>query len=198
MQTKIYSDFWSDPEIEPQPPEIKLAALWLLTNERVNLLGYAEVTEKRFVYDTGLPAGALAKTFKALAKPFPRFGEGYWIASYIKLQFGSGEPLARNNMFKPLARAWLGLADGALRDAILKRYPQFALADKLEGLRAPPEHKSRTEQNRTEQSSVGDRGAGKEGRGRRTSAPTEIPRGMEPAFDASKPHAHTGGVPVAN
>lgn len=171
METKVYSKFWSDPEIEPQPHDVKLAALWLLTNERVNLLGYAEVTEKRFAYDTGLPPEALTKAFEALGKPFPRFGEGYWIRRYIRLQFGEGDSLARNNMFKPLVRAWQGLQDEALKREIAKVYPEFAGGIRPEGLGAlfEAQEKSREEKSR-EEKSEGDRGVGKEGRGKKRPA----------------------------
>jgi hypothetical protein len=182
MHTKIYSDFWSDREIEPQGPQIKLAALWLMTNERVNLLGFAEVSEKRFMYDTGLPAEALTKTLEALTKPFVQFGKGskiYWIRNYIRRQIGEGDSLLRNNMFKPLVRAWQGLRDEEVRALVLREYPEFNCAvpggSPYQGLGASPEaqEQSREEKSRVEQSSIGG-GAGEE-RG-----PAKgIPRGID-------------------
>jgi hypothetical protein len=185
MQTKIHSDFWSDPDIEAQPGEVKYAALWLMTNERVNLLGCAEVTGKKFAYDTGLPVEALRRAIEALPKTFVALGKGfnnYWIRNYIRRQFGEGDSLLRNNLFKPLARAWQGLRDPVLKEQILKEYPEFECClpapvegSPYQGLQDFPKDKEKEKEQEQEKAKAQDGG----GAGEETQPLTAIPRGIE-------------------
>jgi hypothetical protein len=125
MDTKISSEFWSDKAIEPLTADTKLAALWLLTNSSVNVAGYAEITEKRFCFETGLTPEALAKTFEALPKLFVRTPEGYWIPAYIKRQIGTGGALVKNNWSKPLLRALKDYVSPSIRTKVLERYEEL-------------------------------------------------------------------------
>lgn len=152
MNVKISPEFWSDPDIENLSPETKLAVLWLLTNPRVNLVGYAEISEKRFCFDTGLKPEALAEPFKALPKSFIRDERGYWIRAFIRHQFGQGEPLLRNNYCKPLLRDLKALASPSVVLLVLNEYPElktvFTEGESAKGLGSPTQA---PEQNRTEQ-----------------------------------------------
>lgn len=124
MDTKISSDFWSDPDIEAAAGETKYAALWLLTNARINLCGYAEVTPERFAFETkALPEG-LGRALGALSKSFLIVGKGYWARNFIGYQFGRGERLAKNNMRFPIAEVLRGLSP-EIQTVVLREYPEL-------------------------------------------------------------------------
>lgn len=124
MDTKISSTFWSDPDIEAAPAETKLAALWLLTNERIGLCGYAEVTPSRFAFETGALPEGLARALTVLAKSFPPCGKGYWARNFIGYQFGRENALARNNMRFPIVEELLGLP-AEVQALVLAEYPEL-------------------------------------------------------------------------
>lgn len=140
MKTKICSSFWDDPAIEETDANTRLTALWLETNARVSLFGYAEITERRFEFETGLPALALAKTLEALPKRYRQVGYGYWVVNYIREQFGEGEALARNNMFRAIVRSLEGCACKEAVECVLREYPVFqrGMSEALENPSASP------------------------------------------------------------
>ena len=125
MDTKISAQFWSNRDIENVGPDIKLAALWLLTNQRVSKCGYAKVTPKFFAFETGLPAELLERTYQALPNQFLKFGDGYLMPSYIKHQFGLGGALVRSTMSTPVVRA-MSLIPREATDALLRLYPELS------------------------------------------------------------------------
>lgn len=125
MDTKISCEFWSDPDIEATTAEVKLAALWLLTNLRINLCGYAEVTPERFAFETALPKEALARAYEALPKSFVRVGKGYWAKNFVRRQIGHGPALVRNNMSGPIVEA-LRSGPGELVEIMLTVYPELS------------------------------------------------------------------------
>ena len=182
MDAKISSEFWDDELIEDMPPEQKLCALWLLTNHRRTLCGYVEISEKMFVYQTGLAVDVLNSTIKALAKGLPRgcqgvgkplvkVGKGYLWRNFIRKQFGGGNSLVRNNMSKQICREVDALGGEDLRRAVGKEYPELRAilcadsSSKSEALTKPlpraREEKSIEEHRREEQEEgVGETGSG--------------------------------------
>jgi hypothetical protein len=124
MDTKISSRFWSKREVEDAPKEVKYAALWLLTNERVSLCGYAEVTEKRFVFETGLSTEDMARAFEALPKTFIKVGKGYLARNFIRWQFGHGPALAKSHMSVPIVNA-LRVCPEEVVAQVLALYPEL-------------------------------------------------------------------------
>ncbi len=58
---QISSDFWADPFIEDLDPIEKLLYLYLITNERNNLIGVYEITLKRIGNETGIDRDMVAK-----------------------------------------------------------------------------------------------------------------------------------------
>ena len=159
MDTKISSEFWSHRDIEDASSEVKLAALWLLTHSRLTLCGYAEVTEKRFVFETSLPAEVLARAYLALPETFLRCGKGYLIPSFIARQFGSGNSLARSHMSTAIVKELVSHPADVVAH-VLELYPELrtaydALSVKaLEEPTARPTQGQRAEQSRVEQSRV--------------------------------------------
>lgn len=83
MNVIISPAFWSDPDIEEMSPELKLAALWMLTNSRTTLFGYVEVSPKRFEFETGTPYQALEDLCKAHPGGFVKCGAGVWARNFI-------------------------------------------------------------------------------------------------------------------
>lgn len=124
MDTKISSLFWSKQEVEEASGEVKLAALWLLTNARMRLCGYAEVTKERFAFETRLEPEALERAMEALPETFETIGKGYWAPAYIKWQFGSGPALAKSYMSVPIADA-LRVCPEEVIGRVLARYPEL-------------------------------------------------------------------------
>lgn len=126
MNPYIYPSIWNDPDFEPLSAAQKLTVFWLFTNSRVNVLGYAETSPRRFAFETGLELEALAKTFEALPKTFRRDGENaYWVRSYIRRQFGCGLPLLRNNFCRTILRELKASSSPSLALWVLDEYPEL-------------------------------------------------------------------------
>ncbi len=125
MKPYIHSAFWSDSEVEVQLAEVKLCALWVITNSQRSVLGVCQTTGRRFSFETGLEARVLDGVCDALPGMFRRVGRAIFIRGFIRHQFGSGEKLIRNNWFKALAAEFLNIKNKELRAAILEEYPEF-------------------------------------------------------------------------
>lgn len=134
MDTKISSRIWSNPAFENAAPDAKLAALWLLTNEHVNELGYAEMSERRFIFETQLTAEALAKGFTAIGKGSVRTEKGYWLRNYIAWQCGRGAPLVKNNFSRRLTKLLMGGCSEEIGRLVLGEYPELL---EVEGFVSP-------------------------------------------------------------
>ena len=124
MDTKISSTFWSDPDIEVATAETKFAALWLLTNARIDLCGHAQVTPERFAFETKAPPEGLGRAMVALPRGFLPVGKGYWARNFIGYQFGRGQQLARSNMRFPITEA-LRLLSKEIQVLVLAEYPEL-------------------------------------------------------------------------
>lgn len=124
MDTKISSAFWSDPMVENLKAETRLAFLWLLTNSRLSICGYAPASAKRFAFETGLPEQALERAYEALAGSIVRVGEGYLVRRYIRHQFGTGNQLARSHMAKAIVKAMASIPVDAL-ELLTAEYPEL-------------------------------------------------------------------------
>lgn len=125
MDPKITSAIWSNIEFDQATPAGKLAALWLITNEHVDMLGYADLSLRRFVFETQLDEQALAEGFKALGKGLEKVGKGYWLRNYIGVQFGRGPSLCRNNFARGITKRLGGGCDPALVRLILAEYVEL-------------------------------------------------------------------------
>jgi hypothetical protein len=156
MDTKITSTIWSNLGFDPIDAQGKLAAFWLLTNELVNVMGFANLSERRFVFETQLPLEALAKGFDALGKGCVRIGNGYWLRNYIGSQIGRGPSLSKNNYAKAVTRLLMGGCQEELGRAVLTEYPELLEVEGFispwKGLRGSLNHKRREERRGEEQS----------------------------------------------
>lgn len=132
MKPFIHPSFWSDPEIEQQPSDIKLCALWLITNSQTSVIGICEASPRRFVFETGLKASVLDRVCESLPGTFSRFGQSILIRNFVRHQFGTGDSLTKNNYFKAMVRAYKLVREDSVRHAVLAEYPEFRPAE--EGL----------------------------------------------------------------
>jgi uncharacterized phage protein (TIGR02220 family) len=122
MDAKILKTFWRDPDFEEEPPEVKLAALWAISNADVDVCGIFRYSPRSFKFDTN----ADPKVFERLlevSSSFTRFENGMvWCRNWIRYQVGDGESLSRNNMSRSI-NAQLDKLPDDIRNAVLERYP---------------------------------------------------------------------------
>lgn len=64
----ISASFWSDPFIENLTPTQKLLFLYLITNEKTNLLGIYELSIKKISFETGIKKDDIEKALKEFEK----------------------------------------------------------------------------------------------------------------------------------
>jgi len=77
----VSTAFWSDPFIEDLTPNQKLLFLYLITNEKTNMLGIYESSIKKISFETGINKPEIEKAFKE----FERIGKLKYIDNYVIL-----------------------------------------------------------------------------------------------------------------
>jgi uncharacterized phage protein (TIGR02220 family) len=77
----VSTAFWSDPFIEDLTPSEKLLFLYLITNDKTNMLGIYEVSIKKISFDTGLNKDIIEKALKE----FERLSKVKYIKNHILL-----------------------------------------------------------------------------------------------------------------
>lgn len=127
MQAKINPAFWSDDDILDCDTSMKLAALWALSNPRVDGLGMTAVSRKMFEFETGSPFEVLERTLQALPKFMSIHGNILWVHNYVRYQLGSGRKLIANNCFRALRERLQALPNEDLRRSFIGAYPEFAI-----------------------------------------------------------------------
>jgi hypothetical protein len=75
----VNTKFWTDPFIEDLEPESKLLYLYLLTNDKTNMLGIYEVSIKKICYDTGLKKEKVLKAFEG----FQRVSKVFYYENFV-------------------------------------------------------------------------------------------------------------------
>ena len=124
MDAKFSAKFWDDPDLEEQPPEVKLTFAWAFTNGDRDLCGTFRFSARRFTFQTGLEASWLERTIKALPRSLVRDGEHVLCVKFIAHQFGRGPAMVANNIAKALAKPF-ALLTPQLQEAILTTYPEL-------------------------------------------------------------------------
>jgi len=84
----VSTSFWSDPFIEESDPNEKLLFLYLITNEKTNMLGIYEASVKKISFETGLKEEVVLKSlanFEKLNK-VKRMGNWIILVNYMKHQ----------------------------------------------------------------------------------------------------------------
>jgi hypothetical protein len=64
----VSTSFWSDPYIEELSPSQKLLYLYLITNDKTNMLGVYEVSFRKISFDTGVKRDDIEKAFDKFFK----------------------------------------------------------------------------------------------------------------------------------
>jgi hypothetical protein len=157
MDTKLPATFWTDPEFDKSDSDVLLAALWIKTNDRLDLLGFAEISPRAFTFQTRLPFKNFERACEALGKGLVREGNRYWLRGHVREQYGCGPSLVKNHMRKPLVRALELVGSPSIRAEIENEYPELVGSEIIpfnEGLSGLPKPKNRTEQSREEKSST--------------------------------------------
>ena len=127
MNAKIDSEIWDDPDFMELEDGEKLAVFWILT--KVNLLGYVEITPRKFSRDLEAPFEIIEGACKGLARGFVRTERGVWCRNYIRKQFGFGHALARSHMAKSI-RKQLENVPEEIRLLVFQEYPEISPAPK--------------------------------------------------------------------
>ena len=77
----VSTAFWSDPFVEELSPSEKLLFLYLVTNEKTNMLGIYESSVKKIAFETGIRKDDVLKHLKG----FERVGKVKYINNYVVL-----------------------------------------------------------------------------------------------------------------
>jgi len=64
----VSTGFWSDPFVEELTPSQKLLFLYLITNEKTNMLGIYEVSTRKMSFETGMKKDEIEKALKTFEK----------------------------------------------------------------------------------------------------------------------------------
>jgi hypothetical protein len=123
MNAKIDSEIWDDPDFMELHDSEKLAVFWILT--KVNLLGYVEITPRKFSRDIEAPFEIVEGACKGLPRGFVRTERGVWCRNYIRKQFGYGHALERSHMAKSIRKQLENVPD-QVRILVLEEYPEIS------------------------------------------------------------------------
>jgi hypothetical protein len=123
MNAKIESEIWDDPDFMELQDTEKLAVFWVLT--KVNLLGYVEITPRKFSRDIEAPFHVIEAACKGLPRGFVRTERGVWCRNYIRKQFGFGQSLVRSHMAKSIRKQMENVPEEVCL-LILKEYPEIS------------------------------------------------------------------------
>lgn len=126
MNAIIKSSFWTDDRLEEAAPEIKLTVLWLITNPGRDLCGFTKISNKRFTFETGLPASSLEGASMALPSSIKKLPGGvYFVTHFLRHQFGKGGELnGKNKVLIAAARHAMALPSPMLK-AFRESYPEL-------------------------------------------------------------------------
>jgi len=88
VRRSVNTKFWSDAFVEELETNEKLLFLYLLTNEKTNMLGIYEISVKRISYETGLSYETIKKAFEGFERVRKAFFFDNWVflPNWIKNQ----------------------------------------------------------------------------------------------------------------
>lgn len=110
----VNTHFWSDPYIETLSPSNKLLFLYLITNEKTNMLGIYESSKKKISFETGL---TLSQVDNGL-KEFQKVGKVNYVENHIVLVNFLKHQKYNTNMKKSAIDTYNGLPN-CLKDSTL-------------------------------------------------------------------------------
>lgn len=97
--------FWSDPFIEELSPSEKLLFIYLITNEKTNMLGIYEASIKKISFETGINKPEIEKALSRLESA----GKVRYVNNYIMLINYMKHQHFNTNMKKSAIEAYLNL-----------------------------------------------------------------------------------------
>lgn len=111
LRRSVNTRIWSDEWFETLKPTEKLLWLYLLTNERTNMLGCYEVSMKRISYESGIDESMVRKAFEG----FQRLGKAYYLGGkYVFLPNWLKNQSMNTNMVKSAKNDYQNLPIGVL------------------------------------------------------------------------------------
>lgn len=111
VRRSINTRIWSDEWFETLKPTERLLWLYLLTNERTNMLGCYEVSMRRISYESGLDESMVRKAFEG----FERAGKAYYLCGkYVFLPNWLKNQSMNTNMVKSARVIYETLPDSVL------------------------------------------------------------------------------------
>lgn len=111
LRRSVNTRIWSDEWFETLKPTERLLWLYLLTNERTNMLGCYEVSMKRISYESGLDESMVRKAFEG----FERIGKAYYLGGkYVFLPNWLKNQSMNTNMVKSAKKDYATLPIGVL------------------------------------------------------------------------------------
>lgn len=123
MDAKITSNFWRDPDYEGEAPEVKLAAIWVITN--ADIVGLVHFSARTFTFDTNCHSKFLDHLMKVQSKSFKRLNGFIWAKNWIRHQIGDGASLSKNNFNRSIFNR-LDKLPTEIRGPIFAEYPILA------------------------------------------------------------------------
>lgn len=184
MDSKIPASFWGNDALTT--PELLLAAAWLRTHAGINLAGFAEISLRRFTFETHLAPEALDRVAEALGKGLVRQGTEYWLRDFIADEFGRGPTLVSNNMSAAVVKDLAAVRSPWVALAVLEEYPE--LSQRWDcycaGALAKPLARGAQAQGAGEGVRAGEGGKGKgAGKGSRAVAAVSRPESLQAVLD---------------
>jgi len=110
----VSTAFWSDPFIEELSPSEKLLYLYLITNEKTNMLGIYESSFKKISFETGIPIKTIEEAFKR----FETLSKVKYIKNYVIMVNFMKHQNFNTNMMKSAIDIYHNLPN-ELKDSIL-------------------------------------------------------------------------------
>ncbi len=103
----VSTSFWSDPFIEELVPEAKLLYLYLITNDKTNMLGVYESSIKKMSFETDISK----ENIKTYLNNFEGFGKIQYVDNYVILVNYAKHQRYNTNMRKSAISIYQALPD---------------------------------------------------------------------------------------
>ena len=107
VRRSVNTRFWADTFIEDLDPKEKLLFLYLLTNEKTNMLGCYEISKKRISYETGITAEDIDKAFEG----FERLRKAYFFDGFVFLPNWIKNQSMNKNMLTSAKNDYMSLSN---------------------------------------------------------------------------------------
>jgi len=121
IRRSVNTKFWSDAFIEDLEPKEKLLFLYLLTNDKTNMLGVYEISIKRISNETGLTKEEIIKAFEA----FERVRKAYYFDNVVFLPNWIKNQSMNTNMIKSARAEYESLSKDLKIRLITKGFEGF-------------------------------------------------------------------------